>query len=581
MKNRSSTRKLSLWTLIWLFIITLAMSLGVMQFSWINRAASNELERQQRILLSEGMGSVEKTYEELRILIPIIRTALNVSHKELASSLADWQANTSHPRLLKGLWIFMVNQEPVYITSDSVRTDLPLPESLKFTQIPQTSWNSSRIQEIAHKLGWDGMVPIDFQVETSTRGLAVLVIDTEVFFNNVLIPYLKEDLSLQSMTIVRFSSEEEMRMKMNSSVQKQELTLLIPSFLSAGIRGSRESIFYFLSEDSQLQRRLARLEETAQNPDMLRNPSQQFIAQVTLTPDSTKLSAQTTSWVLSNMILSSSILVLLVLSLAAVFYLYRRTLSVRNLEQEFTASMSHELKIPVTVIKAIGDNLSCGIVTDKNRIIQYGKEIAQKADRLQTMVEGILLYSGFQQNRKQVELSVLDTEALLAPIISDLELLEGWKDRSFSCFIQTGKVPIHIDTQKMSLIVKNLLVNAYYHGYVPEENQKPRIDLKIYRKPLRTLCIVVEDNGPGIPKNQQEAVMNPFYRLQRSKDSQTPGSGLGLHIVKRSVLLHHGKFTLESPYHTTAGTLLRGCRFIVELPIEEREDGQEDLDNRG
>ncbi len=552
-----------------------------MQFSWINRAAINERERQQRLLLTEGMRSVEKSYDELRVLIPIVRTALNVSYNEVASSLSDWQANTKHPQLLKGLWVFAAGEDPIYITFDSIQTEQQVPQSLLFTQVPQASWETSRIQEIAYRLGWEGMVPIDFQTGPSSRGLAVLQIDIDAFFSDILIPNLQEDLSFQTISIVRFTSEQEMRSHLQSTEQRQELTLLVPSFLSAGIRGSRESIFYFLSEDSQHQRRLVRLQEPEQSLDSLRNPTQQFIAQVNLSPASTLLSQQTTNWVISNMILSSSILVLLLLSLGSVFYLYRRTLAVRNLEQEFTASMSHELKIPVTVIKAIADNLSCGIVTDKERVMQYGKEIAQKADRLQTMVEGILLYSGFQDTRKQVELSLLHIDDIIALIINDLSLLEGWKDRDFSCDVQIGKIPIYVDTQKVNLIIKNLLANAYYHGSAPDEDLKSRIDLKVYRKPLRTLCIIVQDNGPGIPKNQQAAVLNPFYRLQTSKDRQTPGSGLGLHIVKRSVELHHGTFTLESPYHTTTGALVRGCRCIVELPIEERENEQKNLDNRG
>ena len=120
--------------------------------------------------------------------------------------------------------------------------------------------------------------------------------------------------------------------------------------------------------------------------------------------------------------------------------------------------------------------------------------------------------------------------------------------------------------------MKNLLLNAWYHGIPPEPDTKPMIRLGMYRRPMNTLCIIVEDNGPGIPRSRQSDVTQPFTRLKRSVDQQIPGSGLGLHIVRRSAELHGGRLIIESPYHTTNGELERGCRFTVELTLKERPD---------
>jgi signal transduction histidine kinase len=244
------------------------------------------------------------------------------------------------------------------------------------------------------------------------------------------------------------------------------------------------------------------------------------------------------------------------------------------MEQEFTASMSHELRLPITVIKAIGDNLASGVVKDEKRLVRYGQEISGKADRLNTMVEGILMYSGLQQHRKVPILSKLDAEALIQEVLLEMKMLEGWDNISFTYSVQTGEIPIFADTEGVLRIVKNLLANAYYHGIPEQEGENPSIVLKLYRKPLNTLCIIVEDNGPGIPKNRQAKVLDPFYRLKRSIDNQIPGSGLGLYIVKRTAELNNGKFILESPYKDTRGRISQGCRFIVEIFIEERNDGQ-------
>jgi signal transduction histidine kinase len=68
-------------------------------------------------------------------------------------------------------------------------------------------------------------------------------------------------------------------------------------------------------------------------------------------------------------------------------------------------------------------------------------------------------------------------------------------------------------------------------------------------------------------------VFEPFFRGERSVSGQRPGSGLGLHLVRRVVTLLGGKVSLESPYANLAGFRQNGCRFIVILPIEESGNG--------
>lgn len=543
-----------------------------MQFTWISRAAASEQERLERQVFRDGIRAVEAAYDEVKILIPVIRAALAGWSRDeggdLELSLASWETNTMHPGFLIGIWVFLPETDPIFTASSGAYEEKKLPEPLEFLQLPQESWDITRIRETAYQLGWEGFIPVDFQTSEGIRGLAVIEVETQIFFTQMLPEFLVQELPQYRFSVRQFSSEEEMERAMRNAGRGDELAILIPGFLSAGIRGSRESMFFFLADDFHHERRLIRQQDYSGSQDVLRTAGPQYIGMLTIDLSSGELSSRTSSWVLSNMVVSTSIIILLVLCLAAVFYLYRRTASVRSMEQEFTASMSHELRLPITVIKAIGENIAEGVVKDEARLKSYGNELTVKADRLNSMVEGILIYSGLQKNGKQPELSLLHAEKLVRDVVSELKVLDRWEDISFSCTVQTGEIPIYADTQGVLRMVKNLLVNAYYHGALGQD--KPKIKLQIFRKPLNTLCIIVEDNGPGIPKNRQGKVLNPFYRLERSIADQIPGSGLGLYIVKRIAELNNGKLILESPYQDAAETTCRGCRVTVEIAVEEK-----------
>jgi two-component system, OmpR family, sensor kinase len=71
--------------------------------------------------------------------------------------------------------------------------------------------------------------------------------------------------------------------------------------------------------------------------------------------------------------------------------------------------------------------------------------------------------------------------------------------------------------------------------------------------------ITVDDDGPGIPPEEREHIFEPFYRLDRSRDRNTGGFGLGLSIVRKAVALHGGTVAVED-------SALGGARFVVRLP---------------
>jgi signal transduction histidine kinase len=266
-----------------------------------------------------------------------------------------------------------------------------------------------------------------------------------------------------------------------------------------------------------------------------------------------------------NIGVSLGILAVLLASVVVFSRLYRRSVVLRAREQEFVASMSHELRTPIAVIQATSENLSHGVVVDTTRLPRYAEVIHGQIRRLAGMVESILLYSGLETGRARQPVM---TEIRLPPLVQEVvQSLEQLAERAASRIsLSAPSLPASIcsDPVAIRLILENLVVNAIQHAGSAE------IGVAVSPQPVGSLSIVVEDDGAGIPPREHARVFEPFVRGDRSVRDQHPGSGLGLHLVRRVVALLGGRVTLESPYTRTEGTRTHGCRFTVVFPTRER-----------
>ena len=140
--------------------------------------------------------------------------------------------------------------------------------------------------------------------------------------------------------------------------------------------------------------------------------------------------------------------------------------------------------------------------------------------------------------------------------------------------VKAGTADFLTDPVAFRLVLENLIINAIRHGRfpgVPEAivrvNVSVLTDLDIGERWSngRVLKVEVEDEGPGIPQKEQRRIFDAFYRGERSRLSQTPGSGLGLHLVNRMAGLLNGRVYIESPYRRN-GEGIAGARIVVEIP---------------
>lgn len=228
-------------------------------------------------------------------------------------------------------------------------------------------------------------------------------------------------------------------------------------------------------------------------------------------------------------------------------------------EREFIATVTHELRTPVTVIQSAANNLESGFLKT-DRVKQYGSVINDQSNRLSSMIEGILLFSRLEGKVEKTPIvHSVDFDSIyisLEVFSKSLMELSGHSIR-----INFDKLPKNAmtDRETIELIVTNLISNSNKHAY--KKGIKGDIHVTGQLKGADKLLFIVEDSGVGLDSYDKKHIFEPFYRGKRSYKLQINGSGLGLYLSYKKAELLGGTLGVESDKG-------RGTRFTLELPYK-------------
>ncbi len=196
-----------------------------------------------------------------------------------------------------------------------------------------------------------------------------------------------------------------------------------------------------------------------------------------------------------------------------------RELALQKKEQELVASLSHDLKTPVTGIKVTSELLKAKHEMnggDEEEITKLDN-IYKKADEIDRLVTD--LFSSTLENLGEFKVNCKDeSSSVLGEIVSKHD------DKGL---IVSGNMPgviINIDTKRMSQVVGNIIYNSYKYA-----NTKIDIEYKVIEDYLE---MKIRDYGPGVPEDELNLITNKFYRGKKQQDSNADGSGLGLYIAR-------------------------------------------------
>ena len=255
-----------------------------------------------------------------------------------------------------------------------------------------------------------------------------------------------------------------------------------------------------------------------------------------------------------NLLLSLAVEALLIAAMLFLVIAVRRMQQLAEQKMQFVAAVSHELRTPLSAISMLSQNQADGLVAGADKVRSYGELMHNQCRRLNEMVEQTLQYAGIHSGLRRPVRNPVDLRALIT------EAIDARREQLRACGFEveiavSPDVPaVQGDANLLRTAFDNLLSNAEKHA---SGGRWLRVSATCAPKEVR---ISVEDRGPGIDVSEQEQIFEPFCRGQAATDAQTPGSGLGLSLVRSAAEAHHGTVTLASEPG-------RGSTFTLHLPL--------------
>ncbi|CDQ39341.1 MULTISPECIES: two-component system histidine kinase PnpS [Virgibacillus] len=225
----------------------------------------------------------------------------------------------------------------------------------------------------------------------------------------------------------------------------------------------------------------------------------------------------------------------------AVLVLYDIT-EMKKLElmrKDFVANVSHELKTPITSIKGFAETLLDNSADQSDENKEFLEIIYKESNRLQLLIEDLLILSRLEKENFQLVLSTFDVKEAIHEITPIIEHKLTEKKLSFSTDVEPN-VELTADKEKVKQIMLNLIDNAI--NYTPEAGE---INLSAAEDD-ESIYLQIKDTGIGIAKESLPRIFERFYRVDKARSRNTGGTGLGLAIVKHIVEVHDGDIQIES-----------------------------------
>jgi signal transduction histidine kinase len=246
-----------------------------------------------------------------------------------------------------------------------------------------------------------------------------------------------------------------------------------------------------------------------------------------------------------NLAISFGILMVLGVSAVSIVVSSSRARRLGQLQMEFAAGVSHELRTPLTVIQAAAHNLGSGVVRDREGIEEYAGIVRSEARRLTDMVEQVMAYTETQSGRKRYELGPVDVRDVVEAALRNMSTVLGEGNARVQKDIAEDLPPVWADAPALIRCLQNLLSNAVKYG---RDQQSAHI--KVEARHISgsgssgRVELSVTDRGPGVPEGDVRHLFEAFYRGSNAR-TNTPGNGLGLHLVDRIMEAQGGSVTYE------------------------------------
>ena len=222
-----------------------------------------------------------------------------------------------------------------------------------------------------------------------------------------------------------------------------------------------------------------------------------------------------------------------------------------DLRKQFVTDVSHEIKTPISVIRAGSETLYSGAINDEKVSNKFLKSILDNSERLSEMVDDLMELEKIEFGGLVLKKEKFNVNNEIQLIFDAQQALLVDKKLSFNNYI--GKdIFLNTDKESFRTVFSNLINNSIKYS-------KPEgfINLTAINN-SEELSIRIEDNGHGIEKQHLDKIFNRFYRTSKAR-AHTKGTGLGLSLVKQLISRMNGEVRVESK-------ISKGTSFFVSIP---------------
>ncbi len=255
---------------------------------------------------------------------------------------------------------------------------------------------------------------------------------------------------------------------------------------------------------------------------------------------------------------------ILVLFLTAILFIiatiitrsFERLAEANRMKSEFVSIVSHQLRSPLSNLKWVIELLISGRISPvSEKQLEYFKILKENSNRMSELISDLLIVSRIEQGRLPLKKEEISLQEVIKGVIKEMEIFAGASNVEIDLKSEKNLPQIIADRFQLKLVIENLLDNAI--RYIKEKGE---VKVKLEKK-NSNLYFEVQDNGVGIPKDDQKYIFQKFFRSSNVLRYQTGGSGLGLYITKSIIEKLGGKIGFLSQEGV-------GSTFWFTLPIK-------------
>lgn len=235
---------------------------------------------------------------------------------------------------------------------------------------------------------------------------------------------------------------------------------------------------------------------------------------------------------------------------------YKDRLDAKDSDQKirFFINIAHDIRTPLTLIKAPLHEIESEVLSENG---QSALQLARKnTEKLLNMVTQLLDFQKIEREAMSLHVEQTEVNPFIDGSVNNFQLITKEKRLNLTLHLPEENPVGWLDRKKVTLMIDNLLSNSIKYTH-PGGNISVTVAIK-----TGMLSVDITDDGIGISASAQKKLFHRFYRAENAANSKETGSGIGLLLTRKMVLLHKGNISFSS----TEGI---GTTFHVEIPIHK------------